>query len=381
MAPLRIALLSPLPPLKGGIARFSDRFRQALESAGCEVVPVSFRRLWPRWLLKGRPAVEPGNHVSPAPPFSLDLMNPFSWFPVARRLRSLRPDVLLVAYWSAVLAPLTALMRRASGLPTVVLLHNFTSHESIPGESMLKRLLVSSSDGFITLSRAVDSELQAFAPAARTLRLFHPLYERQAPAPPKTDARRAIDLPDAAKVLLFFGYVREYKGLDTLLDAMASVVRRDPSFRLVVAGEFILDSSPFREHARRLGIEGAVMFREGYVPAGEVSTLFAAADAVVLPYRSATQSGIVPLALGLGVPVIACNAGGLGDQVEPGRTGWLVREEGAEALADGIFDFFRERKRLPLAAGIDEFRRRNSWCEFASLAAAFLETCSRRRSA
>jgi glycosyltransferase involved in cell wall biosynthesis len=325
--------------------------------------------------MKGRPATESGDANSPDSPFALDLMNPPSWLSVARRLRAAKPDVLLVAYWSAVLAPLTALMRRASGLPTVVLLHNFTSHESIPGESMLKRLLVSSSDGFITLSRAVDSELQAFAPAARTLRLFHPLYERQAPAPPKTDARRAIDLPDAAKVLLFFGYVREYKGLDTLLDAMASVVRRDPSFRLVVAGEFILDSSPFREHARRLGIEGAVMFREGYVPAGEVSTLFAAADAVVLPYRSATQSGIVPLALGHGVPVIACNAGGLGDQVEPGRTGWLVREEGAEALADGIFDFFRERKRLPLEEGIAEFCRRNSWREFASQAEKFLKTC------
>lgn len=375
MTPPRIALLSPFPPLKGGIARFSDELRRAFEAAGCEVVPVPFRRLWPRWLMKGRPATESGDANSPDSPFALDLMNLPSWLSVARRLRAAKPDVLLVAYWSAVLAPLTTVMRRVSGLPTVVLLHNFTSHESIPGESMLKRLLVSSSDGFITLSRAVDSELQAFAPAARTLRLFHPLYERQAPAPPKTDARRAIDLPDAAKVLLFFGYVREYKGLDTLLDAMASVMRRDPSFRLVVAGEFILDSSPFREHARRLGIEGAVMFREGYVPAGEVSTLFAAADAVVLPYRSATQSGIVPLALGLGVPVIACNAGGLGDQVEPGRTGWLVREEGAEALADGIFDFFRERKRLPLEEGIAEFCRRNSWREFASQAEKFLKTC------
>lgn len=376
MTPPRIALLSPFPPLKGGIARFSDELRRAFEVAGCEVVPVPFRRLWPRWLMKGRPATESGDANSPDSPFALDLMNPPGWLSAARKLRATWPDVLLVAYWSGVLAPLTVLMRRASGLPTVVLLHNFTSHESIPGESMLKRLLVSSSDGFITLSRSVDSELRAFAPAARTLRLFHPLYERQAPAPSKSDARRAIDLPDAAKVLLFFGYVREYKGLDTLLEAMASVMRSDPSFRLVVAGEFILDSSRFREHARRLGIDGAVEFREGYVPAGEVATLFAAADAVVLPYRSATQSGIVSLALGHGVPVIACNAGGLGDQVEHGRTGWLVHEEGGEALADGILDFFRERGRLPLEEGIAEFCRRNSWREFASQAAKFLEQIS-----
>ncbi|AOS85130.1 glycosyl transferase [Chlorobaculum limnaeum] len=342
---------------------------------------MPFRRLWPRWLMKGRPATESSDVNLPASPFVLDLVNPFTWFSAARKLRAARPDVLLVAYWSGVLAPLMALMRRASGLPTVVLLHNFTSHESIPGESMLKRSLVSSSDGFITLSRAVDSELRAFAPAARTLRLFHPLYERQTSAPAKADARRSLGLPEDAPVLLFFGYVREYKGLDTLLEAMAAVLRELPSAQLVVAGEFILDSSRFREHARRLGIDGAVEFREGYVPAGEVPTLMAAADVVVLPYRSATQSGIVSLALGHGVPVIACNAGGLGDQVEHGRTGWLVREEGAEALAEGIIEFFGERERLPLAAGIDEFRRRNSWREFASLAAAFLETCSRRRSA
>ena len=377
MTPLRIALLSPFPPLKGGIARFSDELGRAFEAAGCEVVPVTFRRLYPRWLMKGRPATDSDAAPVSATPLSLDLMNPLSWLSAARRLREFKADVLLVAYWSGILAPLTALMRRVSGLKTVVLLHNFTSHESIPGESMVKRLLVSSSDGFITLSRVVESELLAFAPGARTLRLFHPLYESQSPIPSKSDARRTLALPEAAKVLLFFGYVREYKGLDTLLEAMASVSRRDDSVRLVIAGEFILDPSRFRDYAERLGIAGKIDFRVGYVPAGEVATLMAAADAVVLPYRSASQSGIVSLAFGHGVPVIACNAGGLGSQVEHGRTGWVVREDGAEALADGILDFFRERERLPLEAGIAEFRRRNSWREFSSQAAVFLETCKR----
>jgi glycosyltransferase involved in cell wall biosynthesis len=380
LTPLRIALLSPFPPLKGGIARFSEELRRAFEAAACEVLPVPFRRLYPRWLMKGRPASEPGSALASDTPLALDLMNPLSWLSSARRLRSSRPDVLLIAYWSGILAPLSAVMCRASGLKTVVLLHNFTAHESIPGESMLKRMLVSSSDGFIALSRTVESELRAFAPAARTLCLFHPLYERQSASPSKSEARRAVGLSDEVNVLLFFGYVREYKGLDTLIDAMAAVLRRDPSAKLIVAGEFILDSSPFREHTRRLGLDGAVEFREGYVPAGEVATLMAAADTVVLPYRSATQSGIVSLALGHGVPVIACNAGSLGDQLEHKRTGWLVREEGPEALADGILDFFHERERLPLEEGIAEYCRRNSWREFASQAAGFLETCSREGS-
>ncbi|RXK88796.1 glycosyltransferase [Chlorobaculum sp. 24CR] len=378
MKPLRIALLSPFPPFKGGIARFSDRLRQALQAAGCEVLPVPFRRLWPRWLLKGRPATEPGAEPSASTPLSLDLMNPFTWFSVARQLRRSCPDVLLVACWSGLLAPLLAFVRRLGGLPTVVLLHNFTAHESIPGDAMLKCLLVSSSDGFLTLSRSVESELLGFSPDARTCSLFHPLYESQAPAPSGADARRRLGLPEDAPVLLFFGYVREYKGLDTLLEAMAAVVRELPAARLMVAGEFFLDSSRFREEARRLGIERAVVFREGYVPAGEVATLMAAADAVVLPYRSATQSGVAPLAFGHGVPVIACSAGGLEAQVEHGRTGWLVRQEGAEALAEGIVEFFRERDRLPLEEGIAEVCRKLSWQSFAAEAVAFLETCSRR---
>lgn len=378
MKPLRIALISPFPPFKGGIARFSSSLRQALEASGCEVVPVSYRRLWPRWLLKGRPAVEPGAEPPALTPLSLDLMNPFSWFLVARQLRRSRPDVLLAAYWSGLLAPLIAVLRWVSGLPTVLLLHNFTSHESIPGEPMLKRLLVSSSDGFLTLSRSVEAELLGFSPGARTSALFHPLYESQSPISAKAEARHTLGLPEDAPVLLFFGYVREYKGLDTLLDAMAVVAGELPSVRLVVAGEFFLDSSRFRDEARRLGIDGAVEFREGYVPSGEVATLMAAADAVVLPYRSATQSGVVALAFGHGVPVIACSAGGLDAQVEHGRTGWVVREEGARALADGIVRFFRERDRLLLAEGIAEVCRKLSWRAFAEQSVTFLQQCSRR---
>ncbi len=378
MKPLRIALISPFPPFKGGIARFSERLRQALQAAGCEVVPVPFRRLWPRWLLKGRPVVEPGAEPPTSMLFSLDLMNPFTWFSVARQLHRSRPDLLLVAYWSGLLVPLLAVVSRVSGLPTVVLLHNFTSHESIPGEPMLKRLLVSSSDGFLTLSRSVESELRGFSPGARTCPLFHPLYETQSSVPKKAEARRTLGLPEDAPVLLFFGYVREYKGLDTLLEAMAIVAGELPSARLIVAGEFFLDSSRFCEEARRLGIDGAVEFREGYVLASEVATLMAAADAVVLPYRSATQSGVAPLAFGHRVPVIACSAGGLDAQVEHGHTGWLVREEGAEALASGIVQFFRERDRLPLEEGIAEVCRKLSWQSCAEASIPFFEQVSRR---
>ena len=375
--PLRIALLSPFPPLKGGIARFSSRLQSAFEDAGCEVVPIPFRRLYPRWLLKGRAAYEPGAALFPISHFSIDLMNPISWLVTVRQIRRLDPDVLLIAYWTGLLAPLCALMRRATGLKTVILLHNFTSHEHIPGESMLKGMLTASADGFILLSRSVGTELAAFSPKSRSFTLFHPVYEPQGERSPRGEARRSIGLPDASKVLLFFGYVREYKGLDTLIDAMALVLQKDPSVRLVVAGEFFIDSSVFRAQASRLGIDASVDFHEGYVPAERVGTLMDAADAVVLPYRSATQSGIVPLAFGHGVPVIACDAGALAEQVEHGRTGWIVDGKGAEAMALGILEFFRSMESLTYGPRIEEACRKMSWSVFASETARFLERCSR----
>jgi glycosyltransferase involved in cell wall biosynthesis len=375
--PLRIALLSPFPPLKGGIARFSSRLQNAFEDAGCEVIPIPFRRLFPRWLLKGRVAYEPGAALFPESHCSLDLMNPISWLVTARHLRRLDPDVLLIAYWTGILAPLCALMRRATGLKTVILLHNFTSHEHIPGESLLKGMLTASSDGFIVLSRSVGAELAAFRPKSRILTLFHPVYEPQGICSPKREARRSMGLPEESKVLLFFGYVREYKGLDMLIEAMALVLQKDPSVRLVVAGEFFIDSHVFKDQASRLGIDANVDFQEGYVPTERVGTLMAAADAVVLPYRSATQSGIVPLAFGHGVPVIACDAGALAEQVEHGRTGWIVEGRGAEAMAAGILGFFRTQERQPYDQRIEAACRKMSWSVFASEAARFLERCSR----
>ncbi|NTW53107.1 MAG: glycosyltransferase [Chlorobiaceae bacterium] len=377
MKPLRIALVSPFPPLKGGIAQFSSRLQKAFDDAGCETVQVPFRRLYPRWLMKGRAATEPGSLLSPASPFSLDLINPFTWLVVARRIRTVRPDVLLIACWSGILAPLCVIFRRLTGLKTVILLHNFTAHESVPGELLLKRMLTASADGFVTLSRSVSSELKAFSPGVRTLTLFHPVCEPGALRPSKPEARRTMGIHEDSKVLLFFGYVREYKGLDLLLEAMAVVLRQEPSMRLVVAGEFLIDPSLFKDQAERLGIAANVEFHEGYVPSERVGTLMAAADAVILPYRSATQSGIVPLAFGHGVPVIACDAGALTEQVEHGRTGWIVEARGADALASGIIEFFGRKGSLSLEQNIAEACMKMSWNVFASDAARFLEQCSR----
>ncbi|NTU67735.1 MAG: glycosyltransferase [Chlorobiaceae bacterium] len=375
--PLRIALISPFPPLKGGIARFSGLLRPALEAAGCEVLPVPFRRLYPRWLLNGRPAADAGDQATLPSSFRLDLMNPLSWFLTARAVRNQRPDLLLVAYWGGLLAPLCAVFRAVTGIRTVALLHNFASHERLPAEALLQRLLLASSDGFITLSSSVREELDSAGHRKPATTLFHPVDAAPEHLPSKPEARKLLGLPSEAKVLLFFGYLRRYKGLDVLLETMAVAHRRDPSLLLVVAGEPVGAAGSVGAAVERLGIAGCVQLLPGYVSADRLAPLFAAADAVVLPYRSATQSGVAPLALSHGVPVIACDAGALPSQVAHGRTGWVVRRAGHEALAEGILEFFRCRGSMPLREGLDEARRAASWQEFASQAASFLDSCAK----
>lgn len=375
MTPLKIALLSPFPPLKGGIARFSSLLAGALAEAGHEVFPVSFRTLYPRWLLGGRSPVEPGTAEGAALASSgLDLVNPLTWFTTARRIRAMKPDVLLIAYWSAILAPLCYVVRRVSGVTTVILLHNFTTHEHFPAEGVMKRLLLLSAEGFIALSASVHGELKRFRPSVRSVQLFHPVYEPALQPPGREDARLQLGIASEAKLLLFFGYVRGYKGLDMLFEAMAIAVRLDPAIRLMVAGEFIEGEGRFRALAARLGISGSVDIFPGYVPERETSQLFSAADAVVLPYRSASQSGVARLALGFGVPVIVTAAGGLAEEVEHRGTGWVVEASSPEAFAEGMVAFFRERDPAHMQRRIAASREAASWRVFAGEAGRFLGT-------
>jgi len=204
------------------------------------------------------------------------------------------------------------------------------------------------------------------------VQLFHPVYEPRLHPPGRNAARLRLGISSGARLLLFFGYVRQYKGLDMLFDALAIVVRHDPEVRLIVAGEFIQGVERFRALADRLGISGFVDIRAGYVPEAECSLLFSATDAVVLPYRSASQSGVARLALGFGVPVIVTAAGGLAEGVEHRATGWVVESSSPEALAEGVMAFFRERDDVAMRRKIAAAREAVSWKVFAGRAVRFI---------
>ena len=379
---MQIAFISPFSPLKGGIARFSGVLRDALQSRGYALTPFAFRALYPDFLVKG--GVE-GSGVLDIALFGearLVLFNPFTWFGVVRRLRSLKPELLLVAYWSGFLAPLYFVIRRLTGIRMVVLLHNLSSHESFFFEPLMQRLLAASADGVVTLSGTVSQEVRAAMPDIPLLQLFHPLYEPDCKSFSAVDARSALNLDIHSPVLLFFGYVRRYKGLDTMLRAMPAMLQREPALRLVVAGHFHERAASYRALIAQLGIEGSVDLYAGYVSPERTALFFAAADAVVLPYRSATQSGVVQFAYGHGLPVIVTPAGALPEMVRHGKTGWVARDCSSDGLAGAVGEFLECLEKLELEAmrpAIEAFSRDFSWDSFADAAGGFLESIAAKR--
>lgn len=378
---MRIAFISPFSPLKGGIARFSDQLTAVLRQQGHAVQPFGFRKLFPSFMVRGNASFVVTTPALPSAgehPF-LILYNPFSWFGLIRRLKKVRPEIVLVAYWTGFLAPLLFLLRIFSPIPVVVLLHNASSHEPFLLDPFFRRLLLFSADGFLTLSASVSRELLA-GPGSLKPRteLFHPVYtvsgrmERAA-------SRRKLGLDDTAPVLLFFGYVRHYKGLDLLLQAMPVVIAGYPSVRLLVAGQFYEPERRYRALIAKLGIGAHVDLRPGYVGEEDAAVLFGAADAVVLPYRSASQSGVAQLAYGYGLPVIVTPVGSLADQVEHGRTGWVASGASVTGVSDAIRSFFACPRRAAMSRYIGErYGATQSWEELAAGVGLFLESFVQR---
>lgn len=372
---LHIAFVSPFFPLKGGIARFSSTLHQVLLKRGHEVKAISFQRLYPRILFRGKAVYEPGisreqdNGVIPL----LDLLNPLTWFSTARHIKRARPDIMVCAYWMGLLSPVYGLLRRISGAKMIVLMHNFTSHERFVAEKRLRNLLIETADGVVTLSKHVARQMEEAYPEIPVGVMFHPVYSPTGALPSREDARSKLGTDAGAPVLLFFGYVREYKGLDILIEAMPEVIRRHPGTQLVVAGEFYYGEKMFRERIDKLGIKEQVRIYAEFVSGERMPLFFCAADAVVLPYKEASQSGVVQQAYGFGCPVIVSRKGGLPEYVREGETGAVVDALDPEALAEGICGFLSNRGSIPYRENVEKYVRKLSWEAFADKFEVFVE--------
>jgi glycosyltransferase involved in cell wall biosynthesis len=353
-------------PLRGGIAHYNALLASELAKRH-KVETITFSRQYPEFLFPGKTQRESseGIHGSPAPQL-IDSINPLNWTGVAKEIRGRSPDLLIFKYWLPFFGPcfgtIARLAKRGSHTKVLFVCDNVLPHERRPFDAAFTRYAFKTVDYFIVQSRAVEKELNEFWPTAVYRMVPHPVYSLFGPPIDKEQARNALGI-HAKRILLFFGYVRKYKGLGVLLKALAKASEQIDA-HLVVAGEFYDDEQKYRTLINELGITSRVTVNSDYLPNEKVSEYFSAADAVILPYVSATQSGIAQIAFNFGKPVIATDVGGLGEVVHDNRTGFLVPPNDADALARAIVRFYREAREPAFAAAVNKEKENYSWMNF-----------------
>ena len=362
---MKIAILGTAWPYRGGLAVYNERLAREFVAEGEEVTVYTFTLQYPSFLFPGKTQYS----TEPEPKDlkivrSLNSVNPFSWIRTGRVIRRLEPDILIIKFWLPFMGPalgMAARIVRRNGKTRVVsILDNIIPHEHRPGDRLFGRYFTRSVDGFIAMSESVLEDLGQFDTVKPRIFCRHPLYDNFGPKVSREESIRFLGLDDDMRYMLFFGLIRDYKGLDLLLKAYADSRFRHMNVRLIVAGEFYSGSGKYLELEKELGLEGLVVWKSDFVPDSHVRYCFGAADIIVQPYKSATQSGVTQIAYHFEKPMLVTDVGGLAEIVPDGKVGYVVHPE-AKAIADALIDFFENKRQAQFNEGIMQEKRKYAW--------------------
>ena len=364
-----IVIIGPAHPLRGGLASYDERLAKEFITQGCTTTIYTFSLQYPGFLFPGTTqySTEPAPADIPIK-VCINSVNPFNWLSVGNELKKLRPDIIVVRYWLPFMGPcLGTILRRVKKnkhTKVVCIADNIIPHEKRPGDIPFTKYFVQPVDAFITMSEKVLSDLPTFTGNKPAKFVAHPLYDNFGEKISREAARKFLGISNDEKILLFFGFIRKYKGLDILLDAMKLLgteplsINHQP-LKLLVAGEFYEDRKQYDEQIALLGIKDQLILRTDFIPDSEVKYYLCAADVVVQPYRNATQSGVTPLAYHFEVPMIVTNVGGLPSLVPEGKVG-LIAEPNAASIAEKIKEYFEKGGDTFLPYLVEE-KKKYSW--------------------
>lgn len=361
---MKVCIVGPAHPYRGGLASIMEIMARTFAARGHDVEIKTFTVQYPSLLFPGK-----SQTVCTPPPADLRIercvntVDPFNWWRVGRAICRQRPDFVLMKYWTPFMAPcfgtIARLARGNGHTRTICQIDNVEPHEHHLVDRPFNRYFLSSIDGFIYMSEQVHEELKTYTPAPA---LFspHPLFENFGTAVPRGEACRRLGLDPAQRYALFFGLIRDYKGLDILLDAWARF--RRPGHRLVVAGEFYASREKYVRQIESLGLGDDVILHDFFVPDADVKHYFSAADVLVQPYKTATQSGVTQIAYQFELPMIVTDVGGLPEIVPDGRVGYVCRPD-AEGVADALGRIYAGDTLARFRAAMHDEKRRFSWEE------------------
>lgn len=363
-----IILVGPAYPLRGGIANFNESLCETLIAQGhpCEI--VSFYLQYPRFVFPGKTQNAVGD-----PPKNLTVhpwlssINPISWIKTANKIIALKPRFVAIRFWLPQMGPAQGTLARIlqkQGIPVIGLVDNAIPHEPHAFDKTLSHWFFRHCDAFFTLSQSVARDLEVLAPGRPTFTHPHPVYDVFGEPVSMSDARKALSLSANQQYVLFFGFVRRYKGLDLLIEAFGDSRIKSMGIKLIVAGEFYEPKNGFTNQIDRLGIGENVLIFDDYIPQGAVKNYFCAANLVAQTYRTATQSGVTQIAYHFGRPMLVTDVGGLAEIVPNGKVGYVAQPE-PKAIADALVRFFSENKEATFALQVAADKEKFSWSRFA----------------
>ena len=362
-----LVIIGPGWPLRGGLAAFDHQLASTFKDKEVHSRIETFSLQYPSFLFPGtsqytsEPAPKDANiHVG------INSINPLNWMKVGLQLKRERPDLIIVRYWIPFLAPCLGMICRIAKsnkhTKVIAIVDNMVPHEKRMGDKMLTRYFAKSVDGFITMSNKVSEDVKQFSTKPIVLSP-HPIFNHFGEAISKEAARKILNIGVDEKIILFFGYIRPYKGLDLLLNAMATNAIKHANIKLLIVGEFYEDAQPYHDLIKTLALEERLIIHLEFVPDNEVKNYVCAADFIIQPYKNATQSGVTPLAYYFEKPMLVTNVGALADSVPNGKVGEVV-EPNADAIAKGIETLYNNGAAY-YADNIKEEKKKYSWSQMA----------------
>ena len=363
---MKIIIVGTAYPYRGGLATFNERLATEFASQGNEVEMVTFTLQYPGFLFPGK--TQYSNDPAPSNlkiTRRVNSCNPFNWLKVGREIAKKNADLVIFAYWMSFMAPcmgtIARKIRKNGHSKVIALVHNMLPHEPNILDKMLPPYFVKSMDGFTALSQAVIDDINKFDKGSCPKTFApHPIYDHYGEKMSRETALQQLELDMECRYVLFFGFIRAYKGLDLLLQAFAQKELKNQNVKLIVAGEFYGDEQHYQEMIDQLGIRDKIVLHTDFIPNDRVKLYFNAADIVAQPYKTATQSGVTQIAFHFEKSMLVTNVGGLAEIVPDGKIGYVV-EPTAEAIANALRDFFDNHRQPDFEQNIIEEKKKYAW--------------------
>ena len=375
---MKIVILGPAYPYRGGIAALNERLAIQLIREGEEVSIFNFKLQYPGFLFPGKTQYTD----DPAPEEvrisrEVNSVNPFNWLKVGRKLKRLAPDLLIVRYWLPFMGPslgtICRMVRRNKHTKVICIADNIIPHEKRPGDRLFTRYFAGGVDGYMAMSHEVGEDIRHLLPGASCRFTPHPVYDHYGAILSREEALKTLGLDAADRYLLFFGFIRDYKGLDLLLEALADERIKNRNVRLLVAGEFYSNEEYYLGLIQKYGLQDKVILHTDYIPNEEVNRYFCAADLIVQPYKTATQSGVTQVGYHFNKAMLVTKVGGLGEIVKDRESGYVVAPQ-AGAIADAMVDFYENHRQDAFEKATLKLKEKFSWSRMTEAIRELYET-------